>query len=820
MTITKTFDIRQANTLTLCDLRGDVLWCAWALGLPWDAKEGSKPRKLPYGASQKLAKSNKPDTWLTWGNAMDLAEILPRLDGLGGVGIYLGPLNDDWVLCGADFDSCLSSDGELAAWAGEILSTLGPVYCEVSPSGTGLKTFMLVRAGEVERLRAALGFVGRYRTQWKFEGVEGTHKAGVEFCLGGWFAVTGDGTAALGVIGMAEIEGFGAACARWFPDRWHGGGSRSGYGGDGEVTDEMIRGVVLPDGLEPLTEDEQGVLEGLPAVRALWGQTFVLGRDKTDSAAVWRMAGMLRAAGLGQEAGVGLLLKCPWVWDWYQEQGDWEGRRQIARAWFRHGTVVVAGLVPFEAASTAAGAGSGGLMAPIAVNDDALALEILSDSSLAHECISDHWHNVRYIKKHKNWLMWGGYKWVKDDVGDVDRLIRRTQVRAALRYPKLTSNLMSAKRHKDIEAVARMDVRVVASVDQWDTDVWKINTPDGVLDLQTGRLGASDRMSYMTKSTAVGPNWSGAHPAWSQFLCDVTQGDRELEAYLGRMAGSFLTGCIHDESLFFLHGSGGNGKGTFVETLSYVLGRDYAKAASIGLFEVSSNQRHSTEIAELKGTRLVTTSETRKEMVWDEAKVNTMTGGGEISARLMRQDNETWIPQYKLLISGNYKPRMGGSVSDATRRRFNLILFLFHGVKDITLKNRLKAEAGAILAWMVRGCQEWRERGLAPPQSVINATTSYLDAEDSRPAWFGECCRRGPGETRQADLFSSWAMWATRMNEEKGQMKSLGEWLEQQGFNSAKNPLNQVVWRGITLSNTAIRGETSPNFGFKPDEDK
>ena len=59
------------------------------------------------------------------------------------------------------------------------------------------------------------------------------------------------------------------------------------------------------------------------------------------------------------------------------------------------------------------------------------------------------------------------------------------------------------------------------------------------------------------------------------FLDTVTGGDAELQAYLQRMAGYCLTGVTTEHALFFLYGTGANGKSVFANTLTAILG-DYA----------------------------------------------------------------------------------------------------------------------------------------------------------------------------------------------------------------------------------------------------
>jgi putative DNA primase/helicase len=206
--------------------------------------------------------------------------------------------------------------------------------------------------------------------------------------------------------------------------------------------------------------------------------------------------------------------------------------------------------------------------------------------------------------------------------------------------------------------------------------------------------------------------WPGSHQA-------------ELSAYLQRMAGYSLTGSTQEHALFFLYGLGANGKTTFLNTITACAG-DYHRTAPIETFTTSSVDRHPTDLAGLRGARLVTAVETEEGCHWAEGRIKSLTGGDKISARLMRQDFFEYTPQFKLIIAGNHKPGLK-SVDEAIRRRFNLIPFTVTippDERDGALPEKLKAELPGIMQWMINGCVDWQERTLAPPEVVATATAA------------------------------------------------------------------------------------------------
>lgn len=358
--------------------------------------------------------------------------------------------------------------------------------------------------------------------------------------------------------------------------------------------------------------------------------------------------------------------------------------------------------------------------------------------------------------------------------------------------------LASAKTCNAVVSLSSCDRRLAAAIDQWDADPRLLNTPGGVIDLRTGTARPHDPLDFMTKITAVAP-WRSPTPTFDAFFDRVTGRDRDLQAYLKRMSGYCLTGLTSEHALFFIYGLGGNGKSVFIDTLSGILG-DYHTTAPMETFTATTNERHPTELAGLRGARMVTAVETEDGHRWAESKIKSLTGGDKISARYMRQDFFTFTPQLKLIIAGNHQPSLR-SVDEAMRRRFNLIPFevtIPEEDRDKDLKDKLRTEWPGILAWMIDGCLEWQASGLSPPSRVQNATAEYLEGEDKVGAWLEECCvLRADAWTPTGALFSSWSEWAQGRGEFVGSAGRLGRALAARGY----KPLLRDArgWCGLQL---------------------
>ena len=247
------------------------------------------------------------------------------------------------------------------------------------------------------------------------------------------------------------------------------------------------------------------------------------------------------------------------------------------------------------------------------------------------------------------------------------------------------------------------------------------------------------------------------------------------------MAGYCLTGVTTEHALFFLYGTGANGKSVFANTLTEIMG-DYATVAAMDMFMATHGDRHPTDMAGLRGARIVTSIETEQGSRWAESKLKALTGGDKITARFMRQDFFEFIPQFKLLIVGNHKPSIR-NVDEAMRRRLHMIPFTVTippAKRDRRLPDRLLAERDGILAWALRGCLEWQETGLRPPEAVMAATEDYFEAEDALGRWIEERCETGPshwtGFTLTPERIEFWIDRDNRLHDRRLFTRDGGGW--------------------------------------------
>jgi putative DNA primase/helicase len=393
-----------------------------------------------------------------------------------------------------------------------------------------------------------------------------------------------------------------------------------------------------------------------------------------------------------------------------------------------------------------------------------------SEEAIALDFASKHGSDLKYVSKWGQWFIWDGSCWREDEKRKVYKIARGMcrEVALTVNKPGEGKKIASARTRAAVVSLAGEDYRIAASTDQWDSNPWLLNTPRGVVDLRTGEMREHRPDDYITKQTAVSPG--GDCPKWLAFLAKVTKGDAELQSFLQRWCGYALTGSTREHAMGFGYGVGANGKSVFTGTIAGILA-DYATTAPIETFTVTSSEQHPTELARLRGARLVVATETEEGRRWAESKIKMLTGGDKTAARFMRQDFFEFTPAFKLWIVGNFKPGLR-AVNEAIRRRFLLVPFnvvIPPEERDLNLTEKLKAEWPGILRWMVDGAVAWQEKGLAAPKAVTDATEDYLASEDAISLWLNECTVPDPeGWVLDADLFKSWTEWANAAGEYVG----------------------------------------------------
>ncbi len=429
--------------------------------------------------------------------------------------------------------------------------------------------------------------------------------------------------------------------------------------------------------------------------------------------------------------------------------------------------------------------------------------ELVTEDGAALRFAERHRDQLRFCHSHGAWFLWDGCIWRRDNVGVAFDWARQLARRLAVEEPDKVRYITSKTSFASgVERFSRADQAFRVEAEYWDRDPFLLGTPGGTVDLRTGALKPPNPDDGITRSTAVQPTTKAVCPTWLRFLKESTGDDADMIRFLQQWAGYSLTGDAREHALVFMYGPGGNGKSVAVNVLAGILG-DYHVTAAMETFVASGGDKHPTDLAMLRGARLVTASETEEGRAWAESRIKQLTGGDRISARFMRQDFFTFLPAFKLTIIGNHMPVLR-NVDEAARRRFNLVPFTRKPDRpDQQLEEKLKAEWPGILRWMIDGCMDWQRHGLVRPKSIVSATQDYFEAQDVVAQFLSDECDTDPSNSwkseTSATLFKAWSEYARAAGEGPMTRKSFADMMQKRGFELRKGTGGVRTFKGIRL---------------------
>ncbi|MEB0059246.1 phage/plasmid primase, P4 family [Variovorax sp. LG9.2] len=396
-----------------------------------------------------------------------------------------------------------------------------------------------------------------------------------------------------------------------------------------------------------------------------------------------------------------------------------------------------------------------------------------------------------------------GVIWTRDEKLKRFSLAKQIAAETALRCDDdgEGKKIASGRTVNAIVSLAQTDQRIVVPATAWDADPMVLNTPGGIVNLRTGALSKRG-VEYVTQAARVAP-MAGSCPTWHRFLDQVFM-DAELIEFMQRSMGYWLTGDRREQVVHFFYGLGANGKSVLIDLVQW-LGGTYALKLPASALMQSKGDRHPTELAQLRGKRLAVSSELDESSFFNESLIKELTGDSVLTARFMRGDFFEFAMSQKHVIVGNFKPRLRGG-DPAMARRMLLVPFnaSFKGAdRDPYMLDKLKAEAPAILAWIVEGAIKWSSDGLCVPTSVRDASHEYMADHDDLALWMSECCER-EGECRASDLYASFGAWKKARGEHAPSQTTWGSRLTTLP-GVFKKKVSVVRYAGIRLTEQEMR---------------
>lgn len=380
------------------------------------------------------------------------------------------------------------------------------------------------------------------------------------------------------------------------------------------------------------------------------------------------------------------------------------------------------------------------------------------------------------------WIYWDGVRWASDENGEIKRRADKMLADMAKdlkemqddpAYNAYKKHLSRSRSHRGKEgfiAEARHLEGVPVLPSEMDRAGNAFNVRNCLISLKTGRTAEHDKKYMISKLAPVTYDENAKCPRWDRFIEEITCGDKSLQLYLQRMIGYCMTAYTKEQCMFFLYGNGSNGKSVFVDTIAYMLGEYAASCQPETVMMRDRNNTARGDLARLKGARMVVTSEPNDGCRLDEGIVKQMTGGTEnkLTARFLYGREFEFSPEFKIVMSTNYKPVIKGT-DNGIWRRVRLIPFTAEFTKenrDPQLTEKLRRELPGILNWAIAGAVGWCKEGLPPCAIIDEAGQEYRSEMDRVQQFLDDCTTRSESSSTQAStLYKCYKAWCSEQGD-------------------------------------------------------
>lgn len=373
------------------------------------------------------------------------------------------------------------------------------------------------------------------------------------------------------------------------------------------------------------------------------------------------------------------------------------------------------------------------------------------------------------------WMTWDGRVWQNDDTMHLRYRImvelgHQIVLKAGQAGPDGYAELI--RRANRLGTVQGRDACLnyakylfATDVNSLDANIDWINTPDGLVNVQTGFIRPAQPDDLVTKMTAAGYDPTARDEVWERVLEQVIPGAVD-RAFFQRWCGYCLTGRTSEKIILAIHGPAGSGKSTVSEPFGKAMGQ-YAATWQPDVIVDKSGVNVDEAMFRVRGARLVTVSEMRRGTRLNEGVVKAATGGDTVAARGLYQAGIQYRPQFKLWVHTNFVP---DSSDDALIRRFAFLKMVREFTREeqdpavkVWLEESPSAQR-AILAWAVRGWQDvvaaGRPGGVGRPEKSDAEAAAHLLQSDPTRRFIDDCLERvDDGWVDSASLYAAYETW-------------------------------------------------------------
>lgn len=825
-------------------------WVVWRLvQVPGEPK----PKKVPYYTNgQPRSGNNGTAEELSVLGSFDEALGAAQRGGYSGVGLAMLQQNG---LVAVDFDNCVAN----GVVQSEVMRVVQGTYCELSPSGNGVRAFYsgAVRDRKDHNKHSRFAFPVEFFHRSGYVTVTGRPLAECQFFAWGLAPFAGSAAEALyaerfGALALSDVDGLGGSGGLMTGDPFDALslGVKKRVGMSLEKARVLLESLDADCGYQEWVETGQSLhyeFDGAGAALTLWkewskGFEKASGKYPGDKALEAKWDSFGRYIG-PQITGAYLLrhAKDATVLERYEALAYWrekvketddemhireklcpgiskdkrltdverEGLAQLLQKVLGFlGTKLAIGFVRK-------------LIAPADTQVPTVKTKYpLTEFGNCDRMLDRYADSLMYVPETDAWYCWTGVYWRRATSTEIEFYAKET-IRGLVNEAEQHENQLGEffefcrlsqqkKMVGNMVSLAASDPRVLVPAAELDKHKGLLCVQNGVIDLRTGKLMPPDPMYRMTRVCSCDYVPEAKAPLFEKVLSDVFFGDKEMVQFFLRVIGYAAVGDPVADIMVIPYGDGSNGKSTVFGTIRRVLG-SYAKVAEAGTFVSDSGTKSAggarEDIVRLQGARFVYVAEPDEGAELREGAIKSMTGGDPMPARgvygkVTVEVEPTWVP----FMPTNHKPIIKGN-DNGIWRRLVLIPFLRNFeddkeiVKDEAMAEKLVGEAEGVLGLVVAAAGAYLARGLQQPAVVKKARDEYRSQMDLLAEWLEECCEVNSGYSEEMKrLWLSWEAFA-KSRGVLGMVRSsvaLGKRMDKR-FPSSKDGYGRRVRVGIRL---------------------
>lgn len=369
----------------------------------------------------------------------------------------------------------------------------------------------------------------------------------------------------------------------------------------------------------------------------------------------------------------------------------------------------------------------------------------LEDGPLAEYVAEQLRGKFAYVSQLKDWLHNTGKLWKSSSQTSIVEAVRaelKNVFDAELRRGSNVGQITQLLRRAKIENVAALLRGILETpYGEFDNHPNHLNTPNGVIDLRTGKVEPHSLDFKFTSITRVSYNPKARSAMWTKALRALPT---ELHAHVQMLFGQAITGYPPDhDKVTFLQGGGENGKSSILDGIKEALGTFAGPVPEKVM--LAKPGESVPEMMELRGKRLVVLEEMPQGGRLSTKRLKDVAGTATLDGRPLYGKTVVWQATHTMFVTSNHRPLVT-ETDHGTWRRLQMVVFPYRFVRSKVLKPGEKRgdpalrhhfrtiPEEAVLAWLVAGAMRWYALGMRTPDApepIQTATAAWqLLADD------------------------------------------------------------------------------------------